>query len=228
MNPSEPSKSNGRSKAIAIVLILLFLLIGGCVFHHLFRRKGKVVEEHGGTGGGTPTGTPAARHAAEVPPTPTPPPYEKWFMDNVKRFEDNPPPDTDKERIRAARSDRALFISRALPGVHTITDWKGTFRKLQSVPGGKAALVIELPEPTILVQTWGDPISDATAGTLIDEHSELYKKLKSLKPGTPVSFDGEFLESADDWCLEGSKSPHEGLLSPKFIVKFSAVRSLRD
>ena len=227
MNPSESSKSNGRSKVIAIVLILLFLLIGGCVFHRIFGHKAKVAEEVVSHPEPTP-GETAVKGPADVRPTPTPPPYEKWFIGSVAQYEKNPPADLDDKRIAYLRGERARGISNALPGVRTITEWTGTLSKVQTVPGGKASLVITLPDPTIVFQTWGDPISDAAAGTLIDEKSDLYRALKALKAGTPVSFDGEFLESAEDWCKEASKTPQEGLMSPKFIVRFSAVRSLRN
>jgi hypothetical protein len=225
MNSSESSKSSGRSKVIAIILILLFLLIGGCVFHHIFGRKAKVAEEVPSRPEPTPSGT-AAKPAADARPMPTPPQYEKWFIDSVSGFEKNPP--ADEKQIADARSERARRISDALPGVRKITEWTGTLRKVQTVSGGKASVVIALPDPTIVFQTWGDPISDAAANTLIDENSDLYRKLKAMKAGTLVSFDGEFLESTEDWCKEVSKSPREGLISPKFIVRFGAVRSLAD
>jgi hypothetical protein len=226
MNPSESSKSNIRSKVIAIILILLFLLIGGCVFHRIFGRKAKVAEAVSRPEP-TPGGT-AVKGAAHVQPTPTPPPYEKWFIENVSQYEKNAPADADAKGIAYFRSERALAISHGLPGVRTITEWTGTLSKVQTVPGGKASIIIALPDPTIVFQTWGDPISDAAAGTLIDEKSDLYRKLKAMKAGTPVSFDGEFLESAEDWCKEASKTPREGLMSPKFIVRFGAVKSLAD
>ncbi|HEY3902136.1 MAG TPA: hypothetical protein VGM54_26220 [Chthoniobacter sp.] len=225
MNPSESSKSNVRSKVIAIILILLFLLIGGCVFHRIFGRKAKVAEEVVSRPAATPSGT-AAKGTAGVRPPPPPPPYEKWFIDSVSQYEKNSP--SDEKQIAYLRGERARAISNALPGVRTITAWTGTLRKVETVAGGKASVVIALPDPTIVLQTWGNPISDAAAGTLIDEKSDLYRQLKAMKDGTPVSFDGQFLESAEDWCKEASKTPQEGLMSPKFIVRFGAVRSLGD
>ena len=224
MNPPESSQSNSRSKVIAIILILLFLLIGGCVFHRIFGHKAKVAEVVAPQSVVTPSGTPPVKGAADVSPAPTPPPYEKWFIESVSQYEKNPPADTDEKGIAYLRGERARAISNALPGVRKITEWTGTLSKVQTVPGGKASVVITLPDPTIVFQTWGDPISDAAAGTLIDEKSDLYRKLKAMKAGTPVSFDGEFLESAEDWCKEASKTPREGLMSPKFIVRFGAVR----
>jgi hypothetical protein len=228
MTEAGTSKSNTRSKIIAIILILAFLLIGSCVFHRFSRRKAKPPEERVAAAAQPSGGVAPAKTAAEVRPLPTPPQYEKWFIDSVKGAESGGSSAPDEQRIADLRSDRARAISNALPGVRTITEWTGNVRKVQTVPGGKAALVIELPEPTILLQTWGDPISDTGAGTLIDESSNLYRQLKAMKPGTPVSFSGEFLQSTEDWCKEGSKSPREGLTSPKFILRFSEVKSLRN
>jgi hypothetical protein len=144
----------------------------------------------------------------------------------VRNYEKGLPADADEARISYNRGERARAISNALPGVRTLSGWNGILRKVQSTIDGKAAIAIELPGSNILLQTWSDAVSDAGAGTLIEQKSELYSRLRKLAIGTPVSFDGEFLADKNDWVKEGSKTAMEGLTSPKFIVHFTDVKSL--
>jgi hypothetical protein len=228
MTPNDTTKPKDRRNAGRIILVLLLLLIGGC----FFIRKGRAPRAKPLVEASGPTVTPAPVHvaappAADLRPTPTPINYEAYFIESVRRFQTGVPAEGDKDRLQYNRGERARGVSNALPGVRKLTGWIGTLHKIQPLPGGKAAMAIELPETTILLQTWGDESSDSGAGTLIDQKSDLYHSLAGLKVGMPVFFDGEFLEDKDDWCKEGSKSVTEGFMSPKYIVRFREVRSAR-
>jgi len=129
-------------------------------------------------------------------------------------------------RMSYLRGERSRAISNSLPGIRTLSGWTGILRKTHTTMNGKAAIAIELPGSNILLQTWSDAVSDAGAGTLIEQKSELYGRLRGIAIGAPVSFDGEFLEDKDDWVKEGSKTVREGMITPKFIVRFKDVKSL--
>ena len=226
MNAPDTSNPQSRRKTGWIILLLLLLLIGGCFF---LRRghapRSKPLAEVPAPVETAAPGHPAMPAAAEVRPTPTPINYEAYFINSVRMYQKDPP--TDDAQMENIRGDRARGVSNSLPGYRTLTGWIGTLHQIQSLPGGKAAIAIELPESTILLQTWGDEISDAGAGTLIDQKSDLFRTVAGLKVGAPVFFDGDFLEDKNDWCKEGSKTVREGFISPKYIVRFKEVRSAR-
>jgi len=218
-----PPTLKDRLKAAAIViLILLLLLIGGCRF--LRHPKSTPVAEQPATPSPAPATAPAGPPEIKPGPPPTPPPYEAYFIQSVKQYQKGLSPTADAAQIKGIRDERARGISNSLPGVRTIENWTGIVRKIQPVTGGKLAIAIELPETTILVQTWPDLLSDAGSDTLIDPKSELSQRLHGMAVGAPVSFDGEFLPDPDDWVKEGSKTPNEGIVSPKYILHFKDVR----
>ena len=222
----EPKKSNGGVKTAVVLVLLLLLLIGGCKF---LRRKRPSEAKHSAGESVTPGPSPIA--ATPTPPplqaiaTPKPPSYEEWFIHSVQQYETGLPAEGDESRLSYNRGERARGISNSLPGVRTLSGWNGILRKVETTIDGKAAIAIELPGSNILLQTWGDVLSDAGVGTLIEQKSELYARLRSLAIGTPVNFDGEFLADKDDWVKEGSKTVTEGMTSPKFIVHFTDVKS---
>jgi hypothetical protein len=225
MSALDFSQSPNHRKIGWIILILLLLLIGGCFFlrrNRMPRTKPPGESIRAETPAASPPAQPAA---ADVRPTPTPINYEAYFIQSVKMFQSNPP--ADDARLENNRGERARGISNSLPGTRTLTGWIGTLHQIQPLPGGKVAIAIELPESTILLRTWSDVVSDAGAGTLIDQKSDLYHTASALKVGAPVFFDGEFLEDKTDWAKEGSESVREGFTSPKYIVRFKEIRSAR-
>ena len=223
----EPKKANDWVKTAVVLAILLLLLIGGCRF---LRRAHRSAANHSAGQPATPGPSPIATTPTPPPlgaiATPKPPSYEEWFIHSVQQYETGVPAEGDDDRLSYNRGERARGISNSLPGVRTLSGWNGILRKVQSTINGRVAIAIELPGSNILLQTWSDAISDAGAGTLIEQKSELYSRLRKLAIGTPVSFDGEFLADKSDWVKEGSKTAMEGLTSPKFIVHFTDVKSL--
>jgi len=224
---AESKKSNGCVKIAVVLVVLVILLIGGCRFFH---RSVSSAPQHAaelpGTPGPTPSSGTPTPPAIEARATPKPPSYEEWFIQSVRQYQTGLPPEGDEARMAYNRSERARGISNSLPGVRTLSGWNGILRKVQTTIDGRVAIAIELPESNILLQTWGDVVSDTGAGTLIEQKSELYDRLRGIAVGTPVAFDGEFLPDKDDWVKEGSKTGREGLISPKFIVRFADVKSL--
>jgi len=223
----EPKKSHGCVKTAVVLIILAILLIGGCKFlRRTHRPEPQFATEQPAPPGPPPIATTPTPPPLEPLATPKPPSYEEWFIQSVRQYETGLPADGDEARLSYNRGERARGISNALPGVRTLSGWNGILQKVQSTIDGRLAIAIELPGSNILLQTWSDAISDAGAGTLIDQKSALYERLRSLASGTPVSFDGTFLEDRDDWVKEGSKTVREGMTSPKFIVHFTDVKSL--
>ena len=227
LSAPEPKKSNGYVKAAVVLVLLVIFLIGGCRF--LRRTPRSAAPSHSAeqpvTSGPSPIATTPTPPLVEPRATPRPPSYEEWFIQSVRQYETGLPAEDDKARMSYNRSERARGISNSLPGLRTLSGWNGILRKVQSTIDGRVAMAIELPGSNILLQTWSDAISDAGAGTLIEQKSELYSRLRGLAIGTPVSFDFEFLEDKDDWVKEGSKTVKEGMTSPKFIVRFTDVKS---
>lgn len=222
----EPKKSNGWVKTALILVLLLILLIGGCRFRRrAIRSAPKQTAGQAITPGPSPIATTPTPPPLEARATPKPPSYEEWFIQSVRQYETGLPAEGDEDRLSYNRGERARGISNSLPGIRKLSGWNGILRKVQSTIDGRVAIAIELPGSNILLQTWSDAISDAGAGTLIEQKTELYGRLRTLAVGTPVSFDGEFLEDKDDWVKEGSKTVREGMTSPKFIVHFTDVKS---
>jgi hypothetical protein len=211
-----------------VIAGLLILFIGRCVFFRGASHSGAKhdVQEFRAT---TPSPTPSISTApsVEVRATPKPPSYEEWFIQSCRQYETGDPAEGDEARMSYNRSERSRGISNSLPGVRTISGWTGNLQKAQTTVDGRLAIAIELPDSNILLQTWGDAAADAGTGTLIGQKTELYGRIRGLAIGSPVSFDGEFLEDKDDWVKEGSKTVLEGMISPKFIVHFTDVKSLR-
>ena len=220
--------SRGCVRTAVVLIVLAMLMIGGCRFcRRTVPSEAKPAAEQPGPATPPPiTAIPSTPPALEARATPKPPSYEDWFIQSVRQWETGLPAEITEARMSYIRSERRLGISNSLPGVLTISGWTGTLRKVQPTIDGRLAIAIELPDSNILLQTWGDALSDAGAGTLIEQKSELYGRLRSLAIGTPVSFDGEFLKDKDDWVKEGSKTVREGMASPKFIVHFTDVKGL--
>ena len=223
----EPKKSHGWIKTAVVLVVLALLLIRGCRFLHKAPQPApKHAVEQPVTPGPSPTTRTPTPPPLEARATPKPPSYEEWFIHSVQQYETGVPAEGDDDRLSYNRGERARGISNSLPGVRTLSGWNGILRKVQSTINGRVAIAIELPGSNILLQTWSDAISDAGAGTLIEQKTELYGRLRGVVIGAPVSFDGEFLEDKDDWVKEGSKTVREGLTSPKFIVRFTDVKSI--
>ncbi|HEY2343874.1 MAG TPA: DUF4339 domain-containing protein [Chthoniobacteraceae bacterium] len=219
--PTEPDDSHGLAKTIAIIILLLLLLIGGCRFLH--RSHSKSTAESTATPAPIPTpgppGAPVPISAFIFPP----PNYEQWFVENVENFKTRYPAARDDNERSYGRSERALSISHALPGVRTLDQWVGILRKADPTLTGKLAVVVEIPKGDLL-QTWPDPVSDIGSNTLIDKDSDLYKRIRAIPIGSPILFDFEFLEDKNDFVKEGSKTVLEGMVSPKFIVRFKEMK----
>jgi len=220
-------ESNGFVKTAVVLVLLVILLIGGCRFLRRTPRSAAPSHfpEQPVTPGPSPIATTPTLPLVEPRATPKPPSYEEWFIQSVRQYEGPLPADVDEARIAYNRAERARGISNSLPGIRTLSGWSGILRKVQPTVDGRLAIAIELPGTNILLQTWSDPISDVRAGTLIEQKAALYSRLRGLAIGTPVSFDFEFLEDKDDWVKEGSKTVREGMTSPKFIVRFTDVKS---
>jgi hypothetical protein len=105
----------------------------------------------------------------------------------------------------------------------SLDQWVGVLRKADSAANGKLAVVVEIPNSDIL-ETWPNPTSDVGANTLVEKNSDLYNHIHAIPIGSPVLFDFEFLENKDDWVKEGSKTVLEGMVSPKFVVRFKEMK----
>jgi GYF domain 2 len=222
-----PESSKGCVKAVAVMAGLAILLIGGCVcLRVIFRSGAKHAPEQPGAAGPSPASAASTPPPIVAGPTPKPPSYEEWFISSVEHYKTRFPAAHDDAERAYARKERSREISNALPGVRTLSGWTGSLRKVETTIEGRLAIAIELPNTNILLQTWPDAAADAGAGTLIEKNSELYRRLRAMAAGSPVTFDGDFLEDKDDWVKEGSKTVLEGMVSPRFIVRFKDVKNL--
>ena len=105
---------------------------------------------------------------------------------------------------------------------HNITNWVGTLVDLSTNSDGKAYITIRI-HPDIEIKTWNNALSDISDNTLIEQTSELYKKLMNMKKGQKVKFSGVFVLSDNDFFKETSMTESGAMESPEFLLRFTDV-----
>lgn len=158
------------------------------------------------------------------PPTsPTLPNDQRALMEAVSTFRLNFNAAPNDMARGAQRPARAEAICRAVPRL-AVHNWVGTVSELSSNNEGRGVLAIALDRNTT-VGTWSNSLSDMTHNTLIPSNSEVFRSAVALSRGQSVIFSGQFFRDQTDCLSEASLTVRGGMTSPRFVFRFSEVRS---
>ena len=124
--------------------------------------------------------------------------------------------------VTAAR-DRASAVCALLPPGGTVKDWVGTITKVDTVVGGKQGQVAVKVADDVQLHTWSRASEDAKAHTLVDPNSDVYRELADLEKGDQVRFSGAFVPKGATCIHETSLFARNGMLTPGFVFRFTAV-----
>jgi hypothetical protein len=149
------------------------------------------------------------------------PDEQKDFLAAVERGQDAVSEGNDLTLVTAAR-DRASQICPEL-GDGQVQDWVGTIEDVGTVFGGKQAHLTVSLGHDVELRTWSRVSQDGRDHTLVDPNSDLYRDLADLGAGDPVRFSGAFRPRGASCLHETSLFPKNGMLTPGFVFRFTAV-----
>lgn len=119
------------------------------------------------------------------------------------------------------RSERKQAICNLLKSGYK-ENWIGSINELSSNSEGKGVLSVSIGEK-ITLETWNNALSDFSAQTLIDPHSELFKTVSKLQEGDEIVFSGHFFAGDNDCIEEQSFTLNGSLKTPSFTFQFVKV-----
>lgn len=153
----------------------------------------------------------------------TAPDSQQEFLDAVKRGQTAVRDGNDLTLVTAAR-DRAGDVCALLrPSRGAVEDWVGTLQDVGTVSGGKQGEVSVAVGNDVKVHTWGRESEDGKDNTLVDPNSDVYRALADLKSGDKVRFSGVFVPRGATCFQETSVFARNGMLTPGFVFRFTAV-----
>jgi hypothetical protein len=124
-------------------------------------------------------------------------------------------------KIRDQRNDA---MCKVLPGDLKVTDWVGTVHDVATNLGGDSGVLSLYIGKDIKASTTNNGLSDLGAHTLIGTDSPLYDSLATLSDGDHVVFSGQFIGDGDRCIEEQSVFDVNGVKTPDFLFRFSAVK----
>ncbi len=150
------------------------------------------------------------------------PEQERDFLEVVQRGQTAVQEGNDITLVTAAR-DRSSEACALLPPDGRVEDWVGTITKVGTVFGDKQGhLTVELTDD-VQLRTWGRESEDGDDHTLIDPNSDVYQSLAEMHSGDRVRFEGSFVPRGASCLHETSIFAKNGMLSPSFVFRFTAV-----
>lgn len=149
------------------------------------------------------------------------PDQERDFLSAIERGQQAVSEGNDLTLVTAAR-DRASQICPEL-GDGAADDWVGTIEDVGTVFGGKQGHLTVALGHDVELRTWDRESADPKGRTLIDPNSDLYRDLADLGTGDRVRFSGAFLPKGASCLHETSVFPKNGMLTPGFVFRFTAV-----
>ena len=150
---------------------------------------------------------------------------QKAFIDTVNSFVGEYEAAPNALKKSAIRTKRSSAIKAVLNGNLRIRNWVGTLKKMDTNSEGKAIISIALPGSKLRVQTWNNALSDLSANTLIEQHTQLFNDISELTVGDNVVFTGNFI-SGDDYIGEQSITENGAMTSPEFTFSFSNIKKM--
>ena len=124
------------------------------------------------------------------------------------------------------REERAKKLRSALPNL-TINSWVGKVKNIDITSDGNVIFELKLPN-SITIGTWNNSLSDYFDKTIIENNTQLYNVIKTLRRGDEVEFDGTFLSSNKDHLSETSLTKSGSINSPDFLIYFDTIRKVKD
>jgi hypothetical protein len=153
----------------------------------------------------------------------TAPETQQKFLDAVKRGQTAVRDGNDITLVTAAR-DRASDICAELrPRRGVVEGWVGTLEEVGTVFGGNRGEVSVALGNDVKVHTWSRESEDTKDKTLVDPNSDVYRDLADLESGDKVTFSGVFVPRGAACFQETSVFDRNGMLTPGFIFRFTAV-----
>ena len=131
--------------------------------------------------------------------------------------------DANEIEIVRLRQERGEDLCAALPDDLEVSDWFGAVEEVETTMGGDGGVLTLALGDDISVGTWNNGLSDVGSGTLIDPNSDAYGELADLEEDDVVKFSGGFVSDGDNCLEEQSLMDSNGVETPTFSFKFSAI-----
>lgn len=127
---------------------------------------------------------------------------------------------TDLQRSQVMRERNKNLL--AIMGGTKVNNWVGIVKTVGANGEGKAYVSIEIAKG-VSVKTWNNALSDAGDSTLIPTDSPFFQTLVSAAPGDKLAFSGSFFPDPDATIRTTNITETFSVLTPEFLVKFSAI-----
>jgi hypothetical protein len=151
------------------------------------------------------------------------PEQERAFLEAVARGQAAVRKGNDLTVVTAERDRRSEVCPLLAPTDGAVHDWIGTVGKVGTVLGGdKGHAQVKIADDVTL-KTWSRQSEDEKDQTLVDPNSDVYRTFADLKRGDEVRFTGKFLPDGSRCLHETSLFDRNGMLTPGFVFRFTAV-----
>lgn len=125
-------------------------------------------------------------------------------------------------QVVEARKERADAMCDAVPR-RRVENWVGVVEEVSTTLGGDSGvLTLEVAED-VAIGTWNNGVSDIGDGTLVEVDSEVWNAMIDFDEGDEIYFSGTLTKDPKNCVRESSLMDENGMLTPTFIMKFSAV-----
>jgi len=134
--------------------------------------------------------------------------------------------DANEIGVVQARHRRGQQLCRLLGSGLQARSWTAVVDSVETTLGGDAGVLELSIADGVKVATWNNSLSDFDDQTLIKEGSPVWRLLAELEEGDVVRFTASFVRDEENCVRESSLIDVNGLLTPTFIARFSAVEKL--
>ena len=163
----------------------------------------------------------ASFHRMGTPPNP---PAEDAALATLHRYTaEYSGADNDIIRARLT-AQRNTELCAALP--RKVEGWVGRLSELSLIGTGGTMLTVDL-DGKVSVRTWNNMVSDAVDHSTVPPNTPLASKLETMKTGSVVRFDGQFIPSGKSCIHEMSATTAGGMESPELLFRFTDVQPVK-
>ncbi len=185
---------------------LATLLVAGAVFLYFTGRLDGVI---------------ASFHRMGTPPNPQ---AEDVALATLYRYAaDYSGADNDIIRARLT-TQRNAELCAVLP--RKVEGWIGRLTELSLIGTGESMLTVDL-DGKVSVCTWNNMLSDAADHSTVPPNTPLASKLETMKTGSIVRFNGQFIPDSRSCIHEMSLTTAGGMELPELLFRFTDVQPMK-